>query len=379
MKNNCKINAEAQHVERRSSNLDLLRIIGAVFVIFQHFCEASSHNAFGFAQDSTKVGYGLLALLYGFARIAVPVFMILSGYFSINSSNQRIGKAISLFMMACFYSCLGYFVDTVFQVIRGTFEFSFMKLVDVLFVNNYYLYLFCGVYALSPFLNKGLTILSQKQYKTLILISILLFSIWSTGVNLLKVVAPELHVDGAYFVSMTGTQMGFNITNFILFYIIGGYLRLHYKIKAKDRLRSIIIIVSVAVITTLVRLLIPHWAAGMFYYDNILLLLEGSSCVLLFLTIKMKDCKLISFLGMKSFAVFLVHGLATRILEFFLPMKNVISKGLIGVLLAILIFVVGVYILSVCIACIVDFTFLFINKKWKKTKLYNINFFNANE
>ena len=139
--------------KKRDSNIDLLRALCAVFVVFEHFCETDAHNAFGFSETASMPAHILLRLMYGIARVAVPVFFLLSGYLSINSTKQRIGKVINLFFMTAAYSCISYVMVCVYGVIKGENNFSILHFMKTCIPMNYYLYLFCGVYMLSPFLN----------------------------------------------------------------------------------------------------------------------------------------------------------------------------------------------------------------------------------
>ena len=87
---------------KRLGNIDSLRSICAIFVIFEHFCETGVYNAFSYAKETSLVAYVFLLALYSIARVAVPCFFLISGFLSIYSQKQKIGKVITLFAMTFF-------------------------------------------------------------------------------------------------------------------------------------------------------------------------------------------------------------------------------------------------------------------------------------
>ena len=107
-------------VENRYTNIDLCRTICAVFVVFEHFCEQSSHNAFGFAYERSFVAFLALKIIYTVARTAVPVFFIISGYLSVYSLNQKLGKILGLFAMVFSYSYISLIGNVIISGMLGT-------------------------------------------------------------------------------------------------------------------------------------------------------------------------------------------------------------------------------------------------------------------
>ncbi len=362
--------------KNRDTNLDLLRSICALFVVFEHFCETSAHNVFGITLESSMLAHVFLRIIYGIARPAVPVFFLLSGYLSINSYKKKIGKPINLFVMTSTYSVICYVISIILKAIKGNAGFLIMDFVKALFPQQYFLYLFCALYMFSPFLNKSLVNLGQKNYFRLIIILFFIFSFWSTVINTFTAVTDNPDAVGWYFTSRTGTSRGFNIANFTMLYVIGGYIRLFYSAKPKrDITLSASILFCSTIITTIGKILFPTSSKALLYYDSIFVTIPAISLLILFLNINVKQNRIITFMGMHTFGTYLIHGSVSSCVEKIISIEKTVSTGIVGTLLGIGVFVVGVYVLSLIVTSCLEMLASPLNKKWKRTKLYNYQLF----
>lgn len=365
---------------RREANIDLLRSICAIFVVFEHFCETSVHNAFGFTLESSIAAYVLLRLIYGIARTAVPVFFLLSGYLSVFSTKQRLGKVINLFVMTGVYQFLQGLAIFVVNHRSGESGSDLLNVICRLFPQNYYLYLFSALYCFSPYINKALTNLGRKNHFRLIVILFSLFSLWSTGINTICALTDNMDATSWYFTSRTGTSMGFNIANFTMVYIIGCYLRLYYKPnRKKDVCCACVVLICSTIITSTSKILFPTFSKAFMYYDSVFVIVSAVALTIVFLNISMKQDKIICLMGMHTYGVFLIHGFASACVEKVFSIEETVSKGLVGTLLGIVIFVLGVYILALIMTTVVELMASPINSVWKKTKLYNYQFYCVEE
>ena len=356
------------NVLKRQSNFDVLRWLCSLFVIFQHFCEPSLWNAFGISLEKSYMGYIFLLFFYGISRVAVPVFLILSGYFSINKKEQKLGKALYLFAEVIIFSLISFFAYFLFGVLNNNISFSVSSFFLSFFPHNYYLYLFVGVYFLSPFLNKLFLSLSKKQFLYFLIISFSLFSVWSTIVN-----AFSLDFDGFYFVGKSGTDMGFTLINFLFLYSLGCYIKLYYVPKRKrDLLISSIAIFATTSVLLLGKIGVPL-IKNLYYYDSMFVIASSVCFVIFFANINVKYNKIFSFLGARTFGIYLISNLSIYIINHFVSINSLISVGFHGVIFSMLLFVLGSYCLSLFIVSSVYFCLLPITKKIKKTKVYNLD------
>lgn len=362
--------------KQRLANLDLLRGLCAIFVVFEHFCETSARNAFGFSLEASVSAHLLLRFMYGIARTAVPVFFLLSGYLSIAAHWQKIGKVINLFFMTSAYEALAYIAKCGLAAIKGEAEFSLSSFAFSVFPCNYYLYLFSAVYILSPFLNSIVKTMSQKNYLRLIIITFVLFSCWSTVINILSIVVGREGIAGVYFTSLKGTSMGFNIANFASLYLIGGYIRLYYKPNGmKDLIPAVIVIVACAIITSAVAYLSLNFSKVFLYYDSVFVVIPTIAMLIVFLNIKISSNKILSFMGKHTFGTYLLHGYTSSCIEKIVSIQSVVSRGFGGTLLGIVVFVFGTYVSALLMTGIIEFMVKPLNDMWKRTKIYNCYFY----
>ena len=121
---------------------------------------------------------------------------------------------------------------------------------------------------------------------------------------------------------------------------------------------------------------LPQFSKAVLYYDSIFITLGATAFFLLFVTIDNKGGRFYSYTGRQTFGVYLIHGFASGLIEHFITIESVVSKGLGGTILGILIFVFGTYCLSILIVSIISILFKPLNKWCKKTLLYNIMIYN---
>ncbi|MDR1410447.1 MAG: acyltransferase [Oscillospiraceae bacterium] len=150
----------------RQSNLELLRILSALMIIACHF------STFGHFED--RIGFternlflAALSPILGYGGVCI--FVLISGYFSVNSKFnwQRVAK---IALETTFYALTVYLVMTL----------SFHKQIDasqivktlLAVLNGYYWYptVFIALMIISPFLNKLLHSLSTKSFRRFLLV-----------------------------------------------------------------------------------------------------------------------------------------------------------------------------------------------------------------
>lgn len=359
--------------KKRFGNLDLLRILCALGIVIEHFCETSAHNAFGFAHESSFTAYVILYILYAFARNAVPIFFITSGYLSIHSSNQKVGKMINLFVMTVVYNWICIIIE---RVLNGNLMNLHRVLIDHWMPENYYLYLFCAIYAVSPFVNKMIKQISKKQYARLILVLFLMFSLWSTFIyTYASVILNGEELIRVYFTSRTGTSMGFNVANFFMLYLIGGYIRLYGEeilTSCKTGYKLCAIMVGCVGIEVIGKLYFPKLSKAFWYYDSIFVIILSVAIVCFFLRLNVRGNKILTFIGGTTYGTFLLHGEANKLIGRKITVEALVSKGFMGTIISIMIHVIGVYALAVMMTAIIQTCSKPFNKVWKKTKFYNI-------
>ena len=88
--------------ESRESNFELLRVIAMILILFSHF---AGHGYFQYVSDKLFIPLNniFFAFLLPFGKLGVILFILITGYFLINS-NAKIKSFLNLFFQTLIYS-----------------------------------------------------------------------------------------------------------------------------------------------------------------------------------------------------------------------------------------------------------------------------------
>lgn len=195
--------------EKRNSSLDLLKIIGMLFIIAHHYYV---HGGFApVSVENMNKGRIFLEQVSMYGSWSCDLFALITGFYMIESKDngqKRLKKIMQLVVEIYFYA-LVIFAALVY---RGLAVFSFSNMLRVIFPilwGNWYIIAYLLFYLLVPYINPLLNQLSEKEYRRLLVI---LFICWS--------VIPTLtQLDKSWEFS--------NVDFFVVMYAFGGYYRLH--------------------------------------------------------------------------------------------------------------------------------------------------------
>lgn len=214
----------AQKTITRQSNLELLRIVAVLLIILSHYV---GHGGFDYANQGFS-GNRLFVETFRLGAVGVDVFILISGYF-LAASDFKPSKFLRLESEVLFYSVLLgilFFLTTDIVGLKGLI-FSFLPSLSnsYWFISTYLL-----LYLLSPFLNRMIHSLSQKQHRLLLIILYVVYVIIPTVTNL----------------TLGGTS---NIMIFIMLYLTAAYFRLYRgPLEGRPAIHFIIALCSVLVI-----------------------------------------------------------------------------------------------------------------------------------
>lgn len=179
----------------RDSNMELLRIVCMVMILNLHTFFLPSSNAYSlwrladFFREATSIS-------------AVPIFVIISGYFGINYSHK---KLIALLFNVLYWTILGYAVC----VILGVAEFSLINIVKriyLMFLSYWFITSYIGLLLLAPLVNSWLEHTNKTSiYKWLIILYAFAFF--------------------CQFVNYPDFRAGGSIISFIWLYVLGQAIR----------------------------------------------------------------------------------------------------------------------------------------------------------
>ncbi len=196
----------------RDTNMELLRIVAMFMVITLH-CLGN-----GQLLGNTSISvYNIIAirLLDFFSLTANAIFLIISGYYSIDKK-FNIKRILTLWGKTIFYSILIYIICNFFNLnIQSVTSASFVSFFPILSGEYWFINAYIVLYFLSPILNVMLNKLNQKQFKYLLITSIIM-------IGIIKVI---FNPGG----TLTGTMLPV-----ILVYMIGAYMRKFVTIEPKN-------------------------------------------------------------------------------------------------------------------------------------------------
>ncbi len=156
---------------KRYCDLDIIKICACFLVIFNHVMFFMDDYA-----GSNTLGAIFYSLHYGLYKIAVPLFIMVTGALLLGkkSSYKDIGRKIfRIFVPLFFISLILYLKETeTNQISFVTFLLSFLK--DPIKTPYWYLYMLIGLYLVTPFLQKMLCQFKEKDYHFFYLIFLIL-------------------------------------------------------------------------------------------------------------------------------------------------------------------------------------------------------------
>ena len=201
--------------QQRSSNIELLRIVAMFMVILGHYYVKG-----GFPDDSLMNANKLLMQFLGsWSKIAVDIFVIISGYFLV-TQKFRWSKLVKFFSCTYFWS-LATLAAALCLLNLDVSKSMIMKAVNPFTPLNWFARAYLILYIIFPLLNRLIKYISKVQLAVVIGVLTTVFYIVPTirGIAL-----------GGYLNSL------FMFTNM---YFIGAYLRLYTNDKIESTIELV--------------------------------------------------------------------------------------------------------------------------------------------
>ena len=281
----------------RQSNIELLRILAIMGVILLHYNNEMGGAAFAYTLN-LPVNYAICVVFEAIAICAVDLFILISGYFLIDSDTRNIVKVIELvFQVILTQLCIN-----ILSFIKNN-SFTFGGLMKSFVPANYFLILYVALYLISPLINAGLKKFSNVNRRRILIICIVLFSVWTFAVDIFIKLTKEKW-EGLSTVSINGSSSGYTIANFALMYLIGACLKLF---KDNIKIKLSILIAAFAILVVLIT--IGYYVMGgiILNYNNPMVIAEAVVVFLIFSKINIGYKKWINELAKATFICFLLH------------------------------------------------------------------------
>lgn len=323
---------------KRKSNIELIRILSIVLIVVSHYCR---HNGV----DITALPFSFNKIILQFLQlgnIGSILFVLISGYFLIDSEKVKLSKILKLIFQVWFYSVLFY---TIFFFAKyDSFNYSLTKFIKYIFPLSFKIYWFATVYfvlfIIHPFINKLLNNLDKKEYIIFIILQLLLVSICNMALD---------------------TSLYCNeIIEFIFFYSIGAFIKKYNNSKIfniKYNLISSTICLVIMLMSLIVFNLIGekisffmNHSLFLFSRTSPIAILFAASIFNIFNKIDIKSNKIINKISSLVFGIYLIsdHPMVRKFLwiDIFENYKYVESHYLIIhlVVTVIIVFAISLFI-----------------------------------
>ncbi len=332
--------------QNRVYNLDLLRIISMFMIVTLHYC-TFGYRMFvvGSIGNNTPILWLVYALCFG----AVNLYVLISGYF-LCESKFKWRKLLRIWLEVLFYSILIWFIlKTTNRIGTLTMHETLEVFMPVITKAYWFVSIYFIMYILSPFLNKLIKIMTQKEYKYLIIVGIVLI--------ILNNIIP-----GTYIIDST---YGYGIVWFVYLYFVGAYIK-KYDIKIKFNVVFLLGYIGLSLITFGSRYFILKYCQNieilkgqqdiMYTYNSLTVFLAA---VCLFLFIKNARIKnifpnLTAKISYSTFGVYLIHThflLCYYLFNKILKVSYFATQSLLIKTSAMIISIISVF----CICIFIDF------------------------
>lgn len=302
--------------QKRESNFELLRIISMLFIVVHHFF---AHTGFSFIQNKVTINQLYLQFIAMGGKIGVLLFILISGYFLISSSNIKISKLLKLWGQLFFYSVGIYIIFVACGSETITVKGLIKKFFPILFGEWWFASTYFVLYLFVPYINIFLTKLDKQTYKKLL---ILMTTVW--------VIIPT------FFIRDFESN---NLIYFFYLYSIGAYIKLWKNdLKVKNSKCFILIALiafltySTVIVFDIIGLKYSFFKGKEIYFYNIKSVPILVMSILIFITfknLKIKYNKTINTISMATFGVYLIHDnvyIRTLIWKNILPSVNMINS-----------------------------------------------------
>lgn len=273
-------------MEKRNTGLDLYRIILMIMICIAHtFIYGGAYDGI---VSKSAIEYFIMRFITAIVCIADDGYALLSGYYASNrKTNYK--RIIKLWLIALFYSLLSTFIGILMSN-NINYNISLLDIIKSFFpitFGRWYFtaYFFC--FLLSPFVNKAIDYIDEKEAKTLLIIMFISF----TTIPLFNDRWFNNGLSGAWLFALY--SMGALIKKIELF-----------KNTKTKKLFVYYVVLTVLVFVFAKVLNIEQLASMM----SPLVLLTAIISLIMFSKLNIKSNKLISNISASTFGVYLFHS-----------------------------------------------------------------------
>ena len=236
-----------------------------------------------------SINFYIAIFLQSFSIIAVNCFVFITGYFQIDKKEIKVKKIINLLLIVEFYYIVLYFVGIYYKNISFSIKSFIFTIIPLMKGELWFVWTYIILITLSPYLNRFLLCLSKKDFKKLLIIMLIFFSIIPTFIPWYN-----------------NNDNGYGIISFILIYSISAYIKIHIDTSRDNRYLSKWFISSFIVfILSLISFKLIN-GSNAWGYNNIFNIMSAMYLFLYFKNINIKS-NIVNYLATYCFAIYIIH------------------------------------------------------------------------
>ena len=295
-------------IRQRESNIELLRLVVMAFIVLHHFIfhGLGLYRAIAFGEAQTlspaHVNYSLIA--DSFLIAGVNVFILISGYFGIRFKARSFVK---LFGIVSFFSVAGFCNYVIHNGLTGGGIGTLLRLIEravcVISSNKYwFIQLYFILMIFSGPINKYVESASKKSLG--VAIAVMLF----------------INVYMGWIWKCEFATNGYNLFNFVMLYLIGRYLKLHYT-KSLAKRWDVLIFLGCSAATACLAVFMNNHGMDTFRalcYNSPFIIMAAIALLMLFTKFHFSS-KAINYAAASSLAIYLVQD---GVFNFYKPIKE---------------------------------------------------------
>lgn len=333
---NCKDVVMA--AKKRSSNIELLRILAMFLVLLVHA------NFFSLGTPTLETIKQAPAFAFssffiqGISICCVNLFVLISGWFGIRPKLNSFFR----FLFQCLFFLIGiYVVMTIIGLTDVSFKGVIKGIAGCFFLLkwNWFIKAYICLYIIAPMINSYVDSVDKHHVRNLLISFYIFQTLYSWASN------------AAVFF-----ESGYSTISFIGLYTLARYTRLYpSKLTSLNKKIDFAIYFGISLFLAIMGYIltvnsIDFLTDKIFSYVNPLVILSALYLLLLFSKTKIQS-SFINWIGASCFAVFLLHTNPNLCLQYFVPSVKFIASEYNGFLFFIvwLLFLIGIYFLAILI------------------------------
>ena len=324
----------------KNHSINFLKIILIIMVIILHYFNANMGGLFG-EVESNELNFYVSNFIESFCIIAVDCFVLITGFFMYKRNSIKISKVIKLIVTLLILVFVIYILVYLFTDLSLSLKNLLnMYLNNVLKDSSWYVWVYCALYLLVPYINKLVKSLSNKNLISLITLMLILFSIFPT-----------------FLTDVIIKDRGYGIVNFITLYIIGAFISKKFEYFKR---KKVSLYVSTYILCSLVTFLfsissICYFSGKAYSYNSIFNIIGAVSFLCIFLKLNIKENKCLAYMSKYTLSIYILH---TLIILYQIMWKDLFKCDMfyhsIYMIFHMIFTVFFIFILSLIISIIID-------------------------